>query len=99
MYKGSRLRFSWKPNPNRPGHSQLEAHIARNGRFYGFVAISQCYDPRTNQTIPKRWYLKMLIPGGADHDTNPVDSLVEAKQKARKIVDTVIADMQGVSIL
>ena len=75
---------------------QLEAHIARNGRFYGFCAIRRCNNPHF-----KAWYIVMLIPGGWDHAdlTGAVTSYSEAKARARKICERVIADLQGITLI
>lgn len=87
-----KLYFSWQA-PN--GEKQLEAYIGRNGRFYGICAIAKCKNP--NFTA---WWIKMLIPGGMDYLSlrNPVLTLAEAKQNARTICESVIADFQGITL-
>lgn len=85
-----RLRFKHVGNG-------VEAHFARNGRFYGICRIAKCDNP--NFTA---WFIEMLIPGG-DLDwlelCNPVSTLREAKTNARKIAEGVIADFQGLELL
>lgn len=73
----------------------LDAHFARNGRFYGICRIKKCTPPSTH------WYIEMLIPGGLDHtyDQNPVPTLRDAKANARVIAERVIADFQGITLL
>lgn len=94
MARGTKIRFSWQADPETQGE-QLEANIARNGRFYGFCAICKCDHPKGG------WYIKMLIPGGLDFlsECNPVNTLAEAKDNARSIVRQIVADMQGITLI
>lgn len=74
----------------------LEAHFARNGRFYGICRIMKCNVPHFDA-----WYIEMLIPGGLDHtyDQNPAPSIKDAKANVRVIIERVIADFQGITLL
>lgn len=94
MARQTKLRF--KTILGEDGKEQYEAHIARNGRFYGFCAVKKCDNDNFDA-----WYVFMLIPGGWDfiEETNPVSTLREAKRNARKIVETIIADFQGVELV
>lgn len=94
-----KLRFSYTSYPDTDDSSKtrlgLDAHFARNGRFYGICSIFRC------NTKTKAWYIEMLIPGGGyDYLSlcNPVLTLAEAKLNARVIVESVIADFQGISL-
>jgi hypothetical protein len=101
--KPVKLRFSYRSDDttdnegNKVTRLGLDAHFARNGRFYGICAIFPCDNPNF-----KAWYIEMLIPGGWADFTylcNPVDSIAEAKKNARVIVETVIADFQGINLI
>lgn len=73
----------------------LDAHFARNGRFYGICRILKCKPPS------KFFYIQMLIPGGLDftYECNPVPTMALAKDNARRIAEIVVADFQGITFI
>jgi hypothetical protein len=79
--------------------NDIECYIRRNGRFYGFVSIKACDADCQPKGQAKFYYFEPLIPGGGmDHDTNPVQGLKAAKAHARTIVETMLADLNGVTL-
>lgn len=85
------VKLYWTTHQN-----DLECYIRRNGRFYGFVSVKKCINQVPG--MPVKYYFKPLIPGGADHDCNPVYGLKAAKAHARRIVETMLADLNGVAL-
>lgn len=85
------VKLYWTTHKN-----DRECYIRRNGRFYGLVSVKKC----THQ-VPggqMKYYFKPLIPGGLDHDCNPVAGLKAARAHARMIAETMLADLNGVTL-
>lgn len=101
MKKQRKLHFSnqpdakdWQGNLIRGG---VDCYIRMGGYFIGFARIRRC----DNSNFEAYW-IEPLIPGDSGWwmgYTSGHATMAEAKAGARKIAETILADLQGVSLI
>jgi hypothetical protein len=100
-----KIRFAYTDAGKQGEKYGLTAHFRINGNWYEICTIKKCQDPNTGKAYTgsmRGYWIETLVVGNLINWLdliNPVNTLKEAKMNARKIVKTVVKDLQRITFI